>query len=233
MSLGVVLMARILSTRGRMIPLGEPFAVDPREVAHALSHLCRFTGHARLFYSVAHHTYIMARRIPAMLPEQRLAALLHDAAEAYIGDVATPLKEVLPDYRRIEAGVEAAVENTYDISFADHAAWLKPLDRVFCEVERSALLPPTPEWPMVATTVWTDLPVVGKVKFQFPAVLDPPDVIRYRWLNLHDKLCLITGRDHLVARVKASPEISAYLRAQRQQRSLAIAKRRELRERAR
>ena len=80
------------------------------DIAHALSNICRFTGHPRGFYSVAEHSIFCSQLVPL---EDAAAALMHDAAEAYCGDVSSPLRALLPGYEVILRRVEAAVAERF------------------------------------------------------------------------------------------------------------------------
>ena len=70
----------------------KPEMVCIEDIAHALANMCRYTGHVKQFYSVAQHCVLMAN---ADLPGDPLARLLHDSAETYIGDLASPWKGLL------------------------------------------------------------------------------------------------------------------------------------------
>lgn len=99
--------------------LVSPFNPDPEtltlpDIAHALSHICRFTGHTRTFYSVAEHSVRVARLVP---PEDRLAALLHDATEAYLCDIATPIKALLPGYAEAEDRLARVIADKWGVTY--------------------------------------------------------------------------------------------------------------------
>lgn len=84
----------------------ESNVFDINDIAHGLSHVCRYAGQVPKFYSVAQHSILVSQMVP---PKEQLAGLLHDATEAYMQDVPKPLKMLLPDYKRIENEVQAAL----------------------------------------------------------------------------------------------------------------------------
>ncbi|WP_339521765.1 phosphohydrolase [Pseudomonas sp. EL_65y_Pfl2_R96] len=101
-------MTWIITHSGRQFDLVNPTAamISPNDIAHALAHLCRFNGHTRTHYSVAQHSMLVSSLVPA---KHQLVALLHDATEAYIGDMTRPLKSIMPGHRVIETLIWHAI----------------------------------------------------------------------------------------------------------------------------
>lgn len=89
--------------------------VHPLDIARGLSHQCRYAGHVKRFYSVAEHCILMSLVMPTR--ELALAALLHDAAEAYVVDVPRPLKRNLPGYAQIEDRVLTVILDRFGVTF--------------------------------------------------------------------------------------------------------------------
>jgi 5'-deoxynucleotidase YfbR-like HD superfamily hydrolase len=83
--------------------------IDIRDIAHAGSNLCRFTGHTKYHYSIAQHEWSGSHIIPR---EYALEFLLHDAAESYVNDMSRPLKHMTEcgdHYRPVEEKIQAVI----------------------------------------------------------------------------------------------------------------------------
>lgn len=108
------------------------------DIAHALSHTCRFGGHVKEFYSVAQHCVHVSRLVD---PNLKMHALLHDAAEAYCGDVIRPLKIHLPAYKDIETSVQRCIHEAFGLRelASQEAASIKAADLVALITERRDL----------------------------------------------------------------------------------------------
>jgi hypothetical protein len=90
-------------------PHSSPFTIE--DIAHGLAHICRYSGQCNGFYSVAEHSLLVSETATGF----ELEALMHDAAEAFLGDITRPLKQMLPDYKRIEGDVERAIFSRFGI----------------------------------------------------------------------------------------------------------------------
>lgn len=127
---------------GKAFPFMEPGIsdIDIHDIAHALSMQCRFNGHLRWFYSVAEHSVNVSHEVDETYA---LAALLHDAAEAYIGDLISPLKVYLPELQEIEHRLDHTIRRRYQIESYDPIQddEVKRADRAMCVLEGRALLP--------------------------------------------------------------------------------------------
>ncbi len=86
------------------------------DIAHALSNICRFTGHVKSFYSVAQHSVLVSLDCP---PKLALAGLLHDASEAYLCDVSSPVKKLdsMKTYREVEEKLQAIIYSKFGVPF--------------------------------------------------------------------------------------------------------------------
>ena len=140
------------------------FLWDPRledivieDIAQALSNLCRFTGHCNTFSSVAQHSVhvseIAAKELmpdPQGLDMPRIG-LMYDAAEAYLGDLSTPLKNMLSGFRRIEKGMEQAVSHRFGVPFP-RPQEIKTIDTALLLAEAGHLLGEPPDkWDAAGT----------------------------------------------------------------------------------
>lgn len=115
-----------------------------QDIAHALCQVPRFGGHCKEFYSVAKHSMLVALLVPNKF---KLEALLHDATEAYMGDMVNPLKNLIPQYRELEQKCHNAIANKFDIPYTISEE-VKDADRHALYLESKYLLdnPPIEDW---------------------------------------------------------------------------------------
>jgi 5'-deoxynucleotidase YfbR-like HD superfamily hydrolase len=128
----------------------DPAQFDPGDIARALANQCRFGGHSRVFYSVAQHSVIVSRVVEERGgdAEDVFAALMHDAGEAYLGDMPHPLKHrstLGAAFREAEGRLEEAIRERFRIK-AD-VPEIKRVDRSLLATERRAFSAEAWHWP--------------------------------------------------------------------------------------
>lgn len=134
----------------RFTPL-EPVVADIciDDIAHALSHQCRFSGHTRVHYSVAEHSVRVSELVEAWGHDRyvQLWALLHDASEAYLVDLPMPIKNdptIGDAYKKIEARVMRAVCDRFGL-LSHEPPQVRDADMVLLATEARDLMPFRPE----------------------------------------------------------------------------------------
>lgn len=168
---------------GKRIDLSYPLAeqIDIMDIAVGLGNQCRFTGQIRHHYSVAEHCIHVASLVP---DKYKLAALLHDAQEAYIADLSTPMKaEVGRVYRDVEDRIVRALDEAFDMGgmLIDLPACIKDADRIMLLTERDAL---------VEQRIWWGEAFESTVRHPafMPMHLDDPAGARVSYLAEFDRL---------------------------------------------
>lgn len=114
----------------------DPAMINIVDIAHALSMNVRFGGHLPAFYCVAQHSIIVSNWVK---PEHRLAALLHDASEAYLIDLPRPIKQQLPDYKVIEDNLMRVISGVFGFEYPFHES-IKEADDTVLEIEWNCLM---------------------------------------------------------------------------------------------
>lgn len=123
-------------------PEGSDYCIE--DIAHALSNICRFTGHCNQFYSVAQHSMIVSELVSR---KYAVWGLMHDASEAYITDIARPLKHLgaFFDYRKLEKRTMNAICKKFGIE-GDEPQEVKDYDALILRNEAKCLKLLTKEW---------------------------------------------------------------------------------------
>ena len=139
-------MSKIMLCNGTMFDLLNPDDSDYgiEEVAHALSNIARFNGHTRKFYSVAQHCVLMSQWIDQLYARE---ALLHDMQEAFVGDVATPLKLLIEGYWKIEHVIQNSMCDKFGVFVNDvRSKTVKQADLRMLMTEKRDLMSGDADW---------------------------------------------------------------------------------------
>lgn len=145
-------MSQIRLRNGRQFdfanPETTPLSID--DIAWGLSREFRYSNQSEVCLSVAEHS-VLSSRMPFVPNEFRLGILLHDASEAVMRDIASPLKDLLPDYRMLEYRVQSSIYQSFGIA-APPLELIHQVDDVMREHEMSYVFDvqpayrPWPEW---------------------------------------------------------------------------------------
>lgn len=119
---------------GKMFDLLDPdmATTDLPTIAHHLSYINRYTGARHLPCSVLTHSILVCLLAP---PAYKREALMHDSPEFALGDVSSPLKALLPEYRRIEHEHAQRLQRKYDLRDWDSIPEVKSADNKAYEIE--------------------------------------------------------------------------------------------------
>nr|BFD66091.1 5'-deoxynucleotidase [Bdellovibrio sp. HAGR004] len=153
----------------------EPDAVMIEDIACALARQARFNGHTRFFYSVGQHSCIGAEVSPTK--EIALHMLFHDATEAYIGDLVSPVKALLPDFEIIESRIHWAISKRFNLEY--------PLPKVVKQIDRRLLATEVRDLITKDLKSWS---ISEDEPFDFPIIPWPPEVTEARFMDLAKSL---------------------------------------------
>ncbi len=97
----------------------EPEMIDVKDIAKGLAYKPHFSGFSPQYFSIAEHSLLVQKIIANVFPKNytlQLEALLHDASEAYTGDMIKPLKNLLPNFVIIEKRIQEVIYNRFGIT---------------------------------------------------------------------------------------------------------------------
>lgn len=175
----------IILSNGKSLYFGNPNprVMDPEMIGMALAKLCRWTGQCLAYFSVAQHCVLVSKIVPE---EHAMAGLMHDASEAFIGDINRPLKYAM---EQAAPGVLSGIEDLLHASIAKRFGFVFPFDPTVKEADNISL----------ATEKRDILPDDGTPWLGMPAPLEAPlkpvgpRAAYTMWINRFEQLGGILG----------------------------------------
>ncbi len=181
----------LTTSSGRKIQVDQMRStdVDPLDIAHALPHLCRFGGHGLFFTSVGMHVLLVSILAEEAGESREVvkACFSHDFSEAYIVDVPSPVKVLLPQYMELEEKIQDAIRQRFMLS-NDPEVWakVKKYDRIALNIEARLVFEPPPDW----APPTTDFP--RSVDTYCHMVMNPPATIEEAILQTMEMLGMVS-----------------------------------------
>jgi 5'-deoxynucleotidase YfbR-like HD superfamily hydrolase len=194
-----------VSGRRMHITRPKPDLIEITDIAHALAKTTRFNGHTigDEVYSVAQHSLLVseiaelaaARDVtfpPQGRPRIALAALLHDAAEAYLGDLIRPVKSNMPSFTRLERVWEDAIAKRFGLNRRMFQYRIKNADLVALATERRDLLPHADPTQSKGALRWREdelgvLPLTKPIRVMPVATARALFLVRFQQLTVDDQ----------------------------------------------
>lgn len=166
----------------------DPRHVDIVDIALGLSKECRWNGQLPPdeFLSVAQHCVMASQMVP---PHLQFEGLLHDGEEAYVRDLASPIKHLIPQYVSLAAGVTRAIRIRFDLPLDHHSPEVKDVDSELQEMEERAIFGNGPKFDL-----WTPKQAFERFIERFNE-LYPTHLERLRELGVrtyHDRLVALS-----------------------------------------
>lgn len=155
--------ALVALASGKLLDLfnPDPDLIDGGEIADSLSRICRFGGRGNRFYSVAEHSVLMSDFLSDRSRVLQLEALLHDASEAYIGDIIGPLKNAMPAIRNVERGIQSVIAERFGIPSSPSRV-VSELDKRMNTTEIMELIPA-----FDGRAYYPDYPPIPSIRFRW------------------------------------------------------------------
>lgn len=151
----------------------EGYTYSIYSIAHALSNICRYGGHSTKFYSVAEHSVLVSKLVPDDLA---LTALFHDASEAFVGDMPTPLKAMFPEYKKLEERIQKSISDQFGLVYP-YPPEIKLADKMMYKAEREQIT-------TIDDNVWyADIPAANT-----DVQCLSPELARWQFLQRFDEI---------------------------------------------
>lgn len=167
----------------------EDNMIDASDIAWSLAHICRFNGHCRRFYSVAEHTILMMR-MPQLLgrvfdPRTQYVLtgqiLVHDAHEAFVGDMPRPMKKLLGSaWSDVEDRIATHVRKSLGVHGPEFDDWgnVKFFDSCMLAAEARELM----SWPPFD---WELPPEAAESRLVISSPVGGPEALAQTWLSTY------------------------------------------------